>query len=46
MTIYKTINVDELNIFYREAGCKDNPTIVLLRGFPSSSRMLLPTRKD
>ena len=36
---YNTIKVDELNIFYREAGSKNNPTILLLHGFPSSSYM-------
>jgi len=33
------INIDGLDIFYREAGPKDAPTIVLLHGFPSSSHM-------
>lgn len=36
---YHTVKVDGLNIFYREAGPKDAPTILLLHGFPSSSRM-------
>jgi pimeloyl-ACP methyl ester carboxylesterase len=31
-----------LTIFYREAGSKDAPTILLLHGFPSSSRMFEP----
>ncbi len=34
---YKNENVDGVNIFYREAGNKENPTILLLNGFPSSS---------
>jgi pimeloyl-ACP methyl ester carboxylesterase len=34
--------VDGLSIFYREAGPKDAPTLVLLHGFPSSSRMFEP----
>lgn len=34
---YKTISVDGLNIFYREAGDKSKPTVLLLGGFPSSS---------
>ena len=34
---YNTISVDNINIFYREAGNKKNPTILLLHGFPSSS---------
>ena len=36
---YHTINVDGLNLFYREAGNPSRPTIVLLHGFPSSSHM-------
>jgi pimeloyl-ACP methyl ester carboxylesterase len=36
---YKTIKVDGLNIFYREAGDPSKPTILLLHGFPSSSHM-------
>jgi pimeloyl-ACP methyl ester carboxylesterase len=39
---YRTIQVDGLSIFYREAGPKDAPTILLLHGFPSSSRMFSP----
>ena len=39
MTRYKTIDVDGLEIFYREAGREDAPTILLLHGFPSSSHM-------
>ena len=37
-TTYHRAQVDGLGIFYREAGPKDAPTIVLLHGFPSSSR--------
>ncbi len=37
-TTYHRVRVDGLGIFYREAGPKDAPTIVLLHGFPSSSR--------
>ena len=36
---FKTIQVDGLDIFYREAGDKNKPTILLLHGFPSSSHM-------
>jgi pimeloyl-ACP methyl ester carboxylesterase len=36
---YKTVNVDGVNIFYREAGNRKNPTLLLLYGFPSSSHM-------
>jgi pimeloyl-ACP methyl ester carboxylesterase len=38
-TLYKTANIDGLDIFYREAGPKDAPTILLLHGFPTSSHM-------
>jgi pimeloyl-ACP methyl ester carboxylesterase len=37
-TTYHREVVDGVRIFYREAGPKDAPTIVLLHGFPSSSR--------
>ena len=36
-TLYKTIEVNGINIAYREAGDTKNPTLVLLHGFPSSS---------
>jgi pimeloyl-ACP methyl ester carboxylesterase len=36
---FKSIKVDGLDIFYREAGDKNKPTILLLHGFPSSSHM-------
>jgi pimeloyl-ACP methyl ester carboxylesterase len=38
-TNFKTIRVDGVDIFYREAGNKNNPAILLLHGFPSSSHM-------
>lgn len=38
-TLYKTAKIDGLDIFYREAGPKDAPTILLLHGFPTSSHM-------
>jgi pimeloyl-ACP methyl ester carboxylesterase len=38
-TTYHRVRIENLNIFYREAGPKDAPTIVLLHGYPSSSRM-------
>lgn len=37
-TTYHRVQVNGVEIFYREAGSKDAPTIVLLHGFPSSSR--------
>ena len=39
---YRTVKVDGLNIFYREAGPKDAPVLLLLHGLPSSSRMFQP----
>src|ERR1700722_2103927 len=39
---YRTIQIDGLSIFYREAGRKDAPTLLLLHGLPSSSRMFEP----
>lgn len=47
--LYRTIKVDGLNIFYREAGPKDAPTLLLLHGFPTSSHMfrnLIPALAD
>lgn len=46
---YRTVKVDGLDIFYREAGPKDAPVILLLHGFPSSShefRDLIPLLAD
>ena len=48
-TTYRTVTVDGLSIFYREAGPKDAPTILMLHGYPSSSRMfatLIPLLAD
>ena len=39
---YRTVKVDGISIFYRESGPKDAPTILLLHGLPSSSRMFQP----
>ncbi len=41
-TFYRTVQVDGLSIFYREAGPKDAPALLLLHGLPSSSRMFEP----
>ena len=41
-TVYRTVQVDGLSIFYREAGPQDAPPILLLHGLPSSSRMFEP----
>lgn len=46
---YHTIAIDGLEVFYREAGPKDGPILLLLHGFPSSSRMfdaLIPLLAD
>jgi pimeloyl-ACP methyl ester carboxylesterase len=46
---YRNIQVDGLNVFYREAGPQDAPTLVLLHGYPSSSHMfrnLIPALAD
>ena len=46
---HKTVKVGGLDIFYREAGPKDAPTILLLHGFPTSSQMfrnLIPALAD
>jgi pimeloyl-ACP methyl ester carboxylesterase len=45
----RTMEVDGLKIFYREAGRPDNPQLVLLHGFPASShqyRNLIPALAD
>ena len=39
MMKYRTIEIDGLDIFYREAGSVDAPVILLLHGFPTSSHM-------
>ena len=39
---YKTVQVEGLNIFYREAGPANGPVILLLHGVPTSSRMYQP----
>jgi pimeloyl-ACP methyl ester carboxylesterase len=41
-TRYQSMKVDGLSIFYREAGPKNAPTLLMLHGFPSSSRMFEP----
>ncbi len=49
MTTFHTVSIDGLDIFYREAGSRSNPTIVLLHGFPTSSHMfrnLMPALAD
>lgn len=46
---HRVAKVDGLEIFYREAGASDKPTILLLHGFPTSSHMfrnLIPMLAD
>jgi pimeloyl-ACP methyl ester carboxylesterase len=46
---YKAADVDGFNVFYREAGSKAAPTLLLLHGFPSASHMfrdLIPLLAD
>jgi pimeloyl-ACP methyl ester carboxylesterase len=49
VTLYKTAKVNGLDVFYREAGPKNAPTVLLLHGFPTSSHMfrnLIPALAD
>ncbi|NMO14207.1 alpha/beta hydrolase [Pyxidicoccus fallax] len=46
---YRTVKVEGLDIFYREAGPSDAPVLLLLHGFPTSSHMfrdLIPALAD
>lgn len=46
---YNRIDVNGINIFYRECGEKDKPVMVLFHGFPSASHMfrdLMPMLQD
>lgn len=46
---HRTLNVDGVDVYYREAGNPANPTLLLLHGFPSSSHMfrnLIPALAD
>ncbi|RYE41441.1 MAG: alpha/beta hydrolase, partial [Sphingobacteriales bacterium] len=36
---YRKVNVNGLNIFFRESGPADAPTLLLLHGYPTSSHM-------
>jgi pimeloyl-ACP methyl ester carboxylesterase len=38
-TLHQTVKVQGLDIFYREAGSRDKPSILLLHGYPTSSHM-------
>ena len=46
---YRSIQVDGLNVFYREAGARGAPKLLLLHGFPSAGHMfrdLIPLLAD
>jgi len=46
---HRTIRVDDLDVFYREAGPADAPVLLLLHGYPTSSHMfrhLIPALAD
>lgn len=46
---YRTVKIDGVDVFYREAGPKDAPVVLLLHGFPTSSQMfrnLIPLLAD
>jgi pimeloyl-ACP methyl ester carboxylesterase len=47
--VHKTVKIGDLDVFYREAGPKEAPTVLLLHGFPTSSQMfrnLIPALAD
>lgn len=49
VTHYKTETIDGVDVFYREAGPKEGPVVLLLHGFPTSSHMfrnLIPLLAD
>ncbi|HET8924009.1 MAG TPA: alpha/beta hydrolase [Candidatus Acidoferrum sp.] len=49
MIRYRTTKVENLEVFYREAGAKTAPNVLLLHGFPTSSHMfrnLIPALAD
>jgi pimeloyl-ACP methyl ester carboxylesterase len=50
MTVrYQTQTVGDVEVFYREAGSKGAPTLLLLHGYPTSSHMfreLIPRLED
>jgi pimeloyl-ACP methyl ester carboxylesterase len=49
ITHHRTLNIDGVTLFYREAGPADAPAILLLHGFPTSSHMfrnLIPALAD
>ncbi len=49
VTHYRTAKVEDVNVFYREAGPASAPVVLLLHGFPTSSHMfrnLIPLLAD
>lgn len=49
MTTYHTVDIDGVEIFYRQAGSADKPVLILLHGFPSASHMfrdLIPVLEE
>jgi len=49
MVTFRKVDVDGIGVFYREAGPKDAPTILLLHGFPTAGHMfrdLIPQLAD
>jgi pimeloyl-ACP methyl ester carboxylesterase len=49
VTHHRYEQINGIKIFYREAGSKDNPCVLLLHGFPTSSHMfrdLIPALAD
>ncbi|WP_431949949.1 alpha/beta fold hydrolase [Nocardia lijiangensis] len=43
---HRTAQIQDLTVFYREAGNPANPTLVLLHGFPTSSAMFRNLLRD
>jgi pimeloyl-ACP methyl ester carboxylesterase len=46
---YRTIHLDGIKVFYREAGAEDSPVLLLLHGSPTASHMsrdLIPRLAD
>ncbi len=45
-TLFKTVEVAGIDVFFREAGPKDAPVLLLLHGYPTSSHMFRNLIKD
>lgn len=46
VVVHDTIEIDGVDIFYREAGPRDAPTLFLLHGYPTSSHMFRNLMRD